>query len=89
MTNTMLGIKQVEQLAMDYESSSDPFSCSYSPFERTEFEEEEIIELVTRMQVKSRLARTLAKRLDAAVLEQLMDVFFRLTYPTPPTVDAS
>jgi hypothetical protein len=47
-------------------------------------EEDEKIELLTRMMVRSRFMEVLNGKLEKGLLEQLKNVFFEVAYPTPP-----
>lgn len=49
-----------------------------------DLEEEDKIELVTRMCVKAKFRDVLRDEIDASLLTELEEVFFDLTFPTPP-----
>jgi hypothetical protein len=48
------------------------------------FDDDEVIELLTRVEVRSRFAEVLSGRVAEMVLRDLEKVFFEVTYPTPP-----
>jgi hypothetical protein len=47
-------------------------------------DEDEKIELLTRMMVRSRFMEVLNGKLEKGLLEQLKNVFFEVVYLTPP-----
>jgi hypothetical protein len=47
-------------------------------------EDDEKIELLTRVMVRSRFMEVLIGKLERSLLERLRNVFFEIVYPTPP-----
>ena len=47
-------------------------------------EDDEKIELLTRVMVRSRFMEVLNGKLERSLLELLRNVFFEIVYPTPP-----
>ena len=53
------------------------------------FNEDDKVELLTRVMVKRKFKKALSDRLEEGLAEQLKAVLFKYTYPTPPTIDDS
>jgi hypothetical protein len=82
---TQCGIPKIEKLAEEEQR----ILCRrirhvHRVIDNPDLEEEDKIELVTRMRVRARFRDVLRDEIDASLLAELEEVFFDLTFPTPP-----
>jgi hypothetical protein len=56
-------------------------------FDNPRFSEDNKVELLTRVMVRRKFKKAMSDRLDEGLAESLKAIFFKYTYPTPPTMD--
>jgi len=78
------GVYEIEQLAQNKRLKILQGGRSYQELGNLILEEDEKIELLTRIMVRSRFMEVLNGKLEKGLLEQLKNVFFEVVYPTPP-----
>jgi hypothetical protein len=82
-----LGIRNIELLAKKEEKILRTQSICRDllnfPFEN----EDKRLELAVRVRVRSKFQAVMAGKAEDSLLRELEDVFFKLTFPTPPSDD--
>lgn len=86
MANRPIGIPEIEVLAMAIEHQLRILEhVEIRGFDATPFSEDQIFEILTRIKIRAKFAKVLQHKMKARALDELKTVFFKYTYPTPPT----
>lgn len=84
VTNHPTGIPEIEALALAIESQLRRMNhVEIRGFDATLFSEDQIFEILTRIKIRSMFTKVLEYKMKAEPLEELKNVFFKFTYPTP------
>jgi len=77
------GIDEIEQLARNQQLEVLKEGVQNQRLGYSILGEGEIIELLTRVRVRSKFVKTLRGKLELSLLKALKEVFFEIIFPTP------
>lgn len=79
----LAGIDEIEQLARDQQLEILKEGVQDREAGSSILKEEERIELITRIRVRSKFVKALSGKLEVSLLKDLKEAFFGIVFPTP------
>lgn len=78
------GIPTIERLAKQEERAVRQRGSYCDLLDLPYLDEDQNLELAVRIRIRSKFQAAMAGKAEESILRELEDIFFRLTFPTPP-----